>query len=138
MHFLYKNYLQARSWLKFNFSVYYLSSSAICFPLLLQVSIQSKYLFFDIQWQIQDFEYNGLNLTLTKREELQHLKTQIEELSMRYIRNLSDDSSFLLFDETELVGLPLEFLKVWNVSLHLHMWANIWWLCLSFNINVYS
>lgn len=30
---------------------------------------------------------------------------------MRYIRNLSDDSSFLLFDETELVGLPLEFLK---------------------------
>ncbi|KAK4488786.1 hypothetical protein RD792_004575 [Penstemon davidsonii] len=60
---------------------------------------------------VQDFERNGLNLTSTKREELQRLKTHINELSLRYIRNLNDDTSFLLFHDTELVGLPQEFLK---------------------------
>ncbi|KAL3835648.1 hypothetical protein ACJIZ3_010384 [Penstemon smallii] len=60
---------------------------------------------------VQDFERNGLNLTSTKREELQRLKAHINELSLRYIRNLNDDTSFLLFHDTELVGLPQEFLK---------------------------
>ncbi|KAA8533259.1 hypothetical protein F0562_033208 [Nyssa sinensis] len=60
---------------------------------------------------VRDFEHNGLNLTLTKREELQRLRTQIDELSMRYIRNLNDDCTSLLFSETELFGLPPEFLK---------------------------
>ncbi|CAA0822740.1 Probable thimet oligopeptidase [Striga hermonthica] len=60
---------------------------------------------------IQEFERNGLNLTSTKRQELQRLRTQIEELSMLYIRNLNDDCTFLLFDDMELVGLPPEFLK---------------------------
>ncbi|KAK9277753.1 hypothetical protein L1049_007300 [Liquidambar formosana] len=64
-----------------------------------------------IEFLVWDFERNGLNLTLTKREEVQRLKAQIDELSMRYIRNLNDDSAFLLFSETELVGLPPEFLK---------------------------
>ncbi|CAK9155833.1 unnamed protein product [Ilex paraguariensis] len=63
------------------------------------------------QFLVRDFERNGLNLTLTKREELQRLRTQIDELSMRYIRNLNDDSTFLLFGQMELVGLPPEFLK---------------------------
>ncbi|XP_059633588.1 probable thimet oligopeptidase isoform X2 [Cornus florida] len=63
------------------------------------------------QCLVRDFERNGLNLTLTKREELQRLKAQIDELSMRYIRNLNDDSTSLLFNETELLGLPPEFLK---------------------------
>ncbi|CAI9093276.1 OLC1v1028741C1 [Oldenlandia corymbosa var. corymbosa] len=61
---------------------------------------------------VQDFERNGLNLPMTKREELQRLKTQIDELSMQYIRNLNDDQSYLLFTEIELAGLPPEFLKV--------------------------
>ncbi|KAL2253718.1 UNVERIFIED_CONTAM: putative thimet oligopeptidase [Sesamum indicum] len=63
------------------------------------------------QYLVQDFERNGLNLTSTKREELQRLRAQIDELSMRYIRNLNDDNTFLLFHDMELVGLPPEFLK---------------------------
>ncbi|KAK4380798.1 putative thimet oligopeptidase, partial [Sesamum angolense] len=63
------------------------------------------------QYLVQDFERNGLNLTSTKREELQRLMAQIDELSMRYIRNLNDDNAFLLFHDMELVGLPPEFLK---------------------------
>ncbi|KAI3467654.1 hypothetical protein Pfo_024317 [Paulownia fortunei] len=63
------------------------------------------------QYLVQEFERNGLNLTSTKREELQRLRDQIDELSMRYIRNLNDDSTFLLFHDMELVGLPPEFLK---------------------------
>ncbi|XP_011042313.1 PREDICTED: probable thimet oligopeptidase isoform X1 [Populus euphratica] len=60
---------------------------------------------------VRDFEQNGLNLTVTKKEEVQRLRAQIEELSLRYIRNLNDDSSCLLFSEAELVGLPTEYLK---------------------------
>ncbi|OVA20479.1 Peptidase M3A/M3B [Macleaya cordata] len=61
--------------------------------------------------EVQDFERNGLNLTLSKREEVQRLRTQIDELSMRYIQNLNDDSTFLLFSEKELVGLPPKFIQ---------------------------
>jgi thimet oligopeptidase len=43
---------------------------------------------------------------------MQHLKDQIDELSLRYIKNLNDDSPFLLFSEAELAGLPPDFLKV--------------------------
>ncbi|XP_008222033.1 PREDICTED: probable thimet oligopeptidase [Prunus mume] len=60
---------------------------------------------------MRDFERNGLNLTLTKREEMQRVRIQIDELSLQYIQNLTEDSTFLLFAETELAGLPPEFLK---------------------------
>ena len=60
---------------------------------------------------IRDFEWNDLNLTSTKREEVQRLRSQIYDLSVLYVRNMSDDSNFLLFSETELVGLPPEFLQ---------------------------
>lgn len=60
---------------------------------------------------MRDFERNGLNLTVVKREQMQHLKAQIDELSLRYIKNLNDDSSFLPFSEAELAGLPPDFLK---------------------------
>ncbi|KAJ0094102.1 hypothetical protein Patl1_16849 [Pistacia atlantica] len=62
-----------------------------------------------IQSLVRDFERNGLNLTVTKREEVQRLRAQIDELSLRYVRNLNDDNTFLLFSEAELVGLPPEF-----------------------------
>lgn len=61
---------------------------------------------------MRDFERNGLNLTASKREELQRLRALIDELSLRYIENLNDHSAFLLFNEAELCGLPPEFLKV--------------------------
>ncbi|KAJ6771538.1 PROTEASE M3 THIMET OLIGOPEPTIDASE-RELATED [Salix koriyanagi] len=64
-----------------------------------------------IKCLVRDFEQNGLNLTVTKKEEVQRLRAQIEELSLQYIHNLNDDSSCILFSEAELVGLPPEYLK---------------------------
>ncbi|KAL9332763.1 hypothetical protein ACSQ67_002373 [Phaseolus vulgaris] len=64
-----------------------------------------------VQTLVRDFERNGLNLTASKREELQRIKAQIDELSIKYIQNLNDDTKFFLFDESELAGLPSEFLK---------------------------
>ncbi|CAL0333113.1 unnamed protein product [Lupinus luteus] len=64
-----------------------------------------------VQTLMRDFERNGLNLTASKREELLRLRAQIDELSFKYIQNLNDDSTFLLFNEAELAGLPPEFLK---------------------------
>ncbi|KAJ6323994.1 hypothetical protein OIU76_011321 [Salix suchowensis] len=64
-----------------------------------------------IKCLVRDFEQNGLNLTITKKEEVQRLRAQIEELSLQYIHNLNDDSSCILFSEAELVGLPPEYLK---------------------------
>ncbi|KAJ8438588.1 hypothetical protein Cgig2_024677 [Carnegiea gigantea] len=62
--------------------------------------------------EVRDFERNGLNLTSTKKEEVQHLQAQIDDLSMQYIQNLNDDRTFLLFTDTELEGLPAEFLQM--------------------------
>ncbi|KAM6555594.1 hypothetical protein CsatB_002613 [Cannabis sativa] len=86
---------------------------------------------------VKDFERNGLNLTSTKREEMQRLRTQIDDLSFQYIQNLNDDNSFLSFSETELAGLPPEFLKTLNkagngkfkVSLRNHHVAAVLELC---------
>ncbi|KAM2535042.1 hypothetical protein TB1_020681 [Malus domestica] len=72
------------------------------------VNAEAKYY---TQALMRDFERNGLNLTLTKTEEMQRLRVQINELSLRYIQNLNDESTFLLFTEAELAGLPPEFLK---------------------------
>ncbi|KAL0807092.1 hypothetical protein Bca101_099584 [Brassica carinata] len=64
-----------------------------------------------LQCLVRDFEHNGLNLTATKREEVDRLRNEIDELSMRYVQNLNEDSSCLFFTEAELAGLPLEFLQ---------------------------
>ncbi|MQL93378.1 hypothetical protein Taro_026040 [Colocasia esculenta] len=64
-----------------------------------------------VEHLIKDFERNGANLNSDKQKELDHLKTQIDELSLQYIRNLTMDDSFLLFNELELAGMPPEFTK---------------------------
>ncbi|XP_009105309.1 probable thimet oligopeptidase [Brassica rapa] len=64
-----------------------------------------------LQCLVRDFEHNGLNLTATKREEVDRLRNEIDELSLRYVQNLNEDSSCLFFTEAELGGLPLEFLQ---------------------------
>ncbi|GAA0170696.1 metalloprotease [Lithospermum erythrorhizon] len=60
---------------------------------------------------VHDFERNGLWLTTTKRDELQRLKSQIDELSMLYIKNLNEDNTYIICSEIELAGLPLEFIN---------------------------
>ncbi|KAH7570441.1 hypothetical protein JRO89_XS05G0107100 [Xanthoceras sorbifolium] len=90
-----------------------------------------------IQSLVRDFERNGSNLTLTKREELQRLRTQINELSLHYVQNLNDDSTFLLFTEAELLGLPSQLLESldksesgkFKVTLKSHLIANVLELC---------
>lgn len=42
---------------------------------------------------------------------MQRLRAHIDDLSVLYIKNMSDESTFLLFSETELAGLPPEFLQ---------------------------
>ncbi|CAJ1852963.1 unnamed protein product [Sphenostylis stenocarpa] len=69
-----------------------------------------------VQTLVRDYERNGLNLTASKREELQRVRAQIDELSIKYIQNLNDDTKFFLFNESELAGLPLEFLKALDQS----------------------
>lgn len=59
-----------------------------------------------------EFERNGLNLPVNKRREFEHLRDQLDELGLRYIQNLSEDKTFLFFTESELAGLPMEFLRV--------------------------
>lgn len=62
--------------------------------------------------QIRDFERNGVNLDSDKRKELDRLKSEIDGLSLMFIKNLTVDDSFLLFSESELAGMPPEFIKV--------------------------
>lgn len=68
--------------------------------------------FLIVQWQVREFERNGVNLTMSKREEMEKLKSQIDELSLQYVHNLNSDNSFILLSEPELVGMPPQFIKV--------------------------
>lgn len=75
------------------------------------------------QWQVKDFERNGLNLTSTMREEVQRLKSQIDKLSLQYVQNLNDDHSFLLLSGDDVVGVPAEVLEVmFTVFLSLNLY----------------
>lgn len=90
-----------------------------------------------IQSLVRDFERSGLNLTISKREEVQRLRDQIDELSLHYVRNLNDDKTFLLFSEADLLGLPPEFVKsldkaengIFKVTLKSHHVAAVLELC---------
>lgn len=53
-----------------------------------------------------------MNLTSSKKEEVQRLQAQIDDLSTQYVQNINDDQTFLLFTESEIEGLPSELLQV--------------------------
>ncbi|KAJ8466646.1 hypothetical protein OPV22_029198 [Ensete ventricosum] len=63
------------------------------------------------QCLVKEFERNGVNLTPSKKKELENLGARIEELSLQYVQNLSMDNSFLLLGEPELAGMPSQFIK---------------------------
>lgn len=67
---------------------------------------------FSLPWQVEEFERNGVCLNPSKKNELESLGKQIEELSFQYIQNLKMDNSFLLLSEAELAGMPLQFIEV--------------------------
>ena len=62
--------------------------------------------------QIKDFERNGVAINSDKKMELDNLRSQIDDLSLLFIKNLKTDDSFLLISESELSGMPPEFIKV--------------------------
>ncbi|ONK71182.1 uncharacterized protein A4U43_C04F5730 [Asparagus officinalis] len=64
-----------------------------------------------IQCLVRDYERNGINLTLSKRKELEYLRSRLDNLSAQYIQNLNEDNSFLLLGDHELAGMPPEFIK---------------------------
>jgi thimet oligopeptidase len=42
---------------------------------------------------------------------MEKLKSHIDDLSLKYIQSLNDSTKFLLLNEEDLAGMPLEFLK---------------------------
>ncbi|XP_078433640.1 zincin-like metalloproteases family protein isoform X2 [Wolffia australiana] len=64
---------------------------------------------------IKDFERNGVALNSDKRKEFDNLRSKIDDLSLLFIKNLTLDDSFLQFGESELRGLPPQFIKSLDV-----------------------
>ncbi|XP_020083013.1 probable thimet oligopeptidase isoform X2 [Ananas comosus] len=63
-----------------------------------------------VQCLVREFERHGVKLTLSKRNEMENLKSRIDELSLKYIENLNAGTKFVLLNEQELAGMPREFL----------------------------
>eukprot|EP01018_Ginkgo_biloba_P002672 Gb_29439 [translate_table: standard] len=60
---------------------------------------------------VRDFERKGVNLSSDRRAEIERLKARIEELCTTFVNNLSEENNFLLFSESDLAGMPSDFLK---------------------------
>jgi len=55
---------------------------------------------------VRDGMRNGLHLDEAKREEIKTIKKRISELGVEFSKNLNEDTTFLLFDQSELTGVP--------------------------------
>lgn len=74
---------------------------------------------------------------MSKRKELENLRSRIDKLSSQYIQNLNEDSSFLLLSEPEMAGMPPQFVKVgyprpwifWCLYIHLLYWTFFFTIC---------
>jgi len=58
---------------------------------------------------LREFRRNGVNLSDGLRKELKTLKDRISELGLEFETNIAADNGFLVFDESELDGLPNDF-----------------------------
>ncbi|KAJ3708658.1 hypothetical protein LUZ61_012363 [Rhynchospora tenuis] len=64
-----------------------------------------------IQSLVKEMERHGVRLSPSNRIEMERLKSQIDELSLRYVENLSSGPKFLFLSEQELAGMPHDFIK---------------------------
>ncbi|KAF3337265.1 putative thimet oligopeptidase [Carex littledalei] len=64
-----------------------------------------------IQNMVKEMERHGTRLSPSKRIEMERIKSQLDELSLRYIENLSSGPKYQLLSEQELAGMPHEFIK---------------------------
>ncbi|XP_057863312.2 probable thimet oligopeptidase isoform X2 [Cryptomeria japonica] len=60
---------------------------------------------------VKDFERRGLNATSSRRTEIEWLKARIKELCNTFVCNLSEENCYLLFKDSDLVGMPSDFLE---------------------------
>ncbi len=60
---------------------------------------------------LRDFERNGLNLDEEKRNQVKELKGKLSKLQIEFQKNLAEDKTTLLFEKSELEGLPEEFIE---------------------------
>merc|ERR1719225_2609040 len=59
-----------------------------------------------LEKQVNDGMRNGLHLEEAKRDEIKAVKKRISELGVEFNKNLNEDTTFLLLDQTELTGVP--------------------------------
>jgi thimet oligopeptidase len=62
--------------------------------------------------QVRDYERLGLNLSADIRRKVEFLKTTIGELCIEFQQNMNEENRRLYFTESELAGLPADFIKV--------------------------
>lgn len=60
---------------------------------------------------VRDYERLGLNLSADIRRKVEFLKTTIGELCIEFQQNMNEENRRLYFTESELAGLPADFIK---------------------------
>lgn len=63
---------------------------------------------------VRDYERLGLNLSPEIRKEVERLKTTIGELCIEFQKNMNEENRRLYFTDSELAGLPADFIKELN------------------------
>ena len=64
-----------------------------------------------VEKSVIDGRRNGLHLPEDKRLEIKNIKKRISELGVNFNKNLNEDTTFMLFDESELSGVPEDLVK---------------------------
>lgn len=59
---------------------------------------------------LMSFEQSGLHLRKPRRDRLEKLTKEKNSLMIDFGRNSSEDTTYLMFDESELVGVPMDVL----------------------------
>jgi len=58
---------------------------------------------------VEDFERNGLNLSIEKRKELKALQDSLSDMSIEFSKNIAEVNDYLIVDETDMQGLDEEY-----------------------------
>jgi len=64
-----------------------------------------------VEKSVIDGKRCGLHLPEDKRLEIKNIKKRISELGVNFNKNLNEDTTFMLFDESELSGVPEDLVK---------------------------